>query len=214
MPELPEVEIMRCNVERWTTGRRLLRFVSEDPKLDGLSIQPGPVHGVYRRGKALVWVIDRQAILIHFRMTGKMVQWSPNRRYCRAKFEMSEGMTLAFLDQRRFAEIHVMSITDIDDYFLEKGWGPEPWPTPLSAEWWENRSGSLNMPLKPALMRADRVAGIGNILASEICHAAGILPQRKCRALTTNEWTSISKVVVPLIDRVIQNEFGPEISYA
>jgi len=213
MPELPEVEIMRRNVDAWGAGRHLVRFVPKDPKWQDLVVPPGPIRGTFRRGKALVWNIGDHSLLLHFRMTGKIVQWHEERRYTRACFELSDGMTLAFVDQRRFADLLVMSPVELQRYLEGKKWGPEPWPDPLPPEWWVNRFGNLKMAVKPALMRADCVVGIGNILASEICHAAGVHPERRCSTLTSEDWLRLSGCVVPLIDRVIDTESGPEIAY-
>ena len=70
MPELPEVEIMTSNIRRWTLGHKLM-------KVEGIpfpkTLLGSSVKQVYRRGKYCILDLEQYSLLVHFRMTGKML---------------------------------------------------------------------------------------------------------------------------------------------
>ena len=91
--------------------------------------------------------------------------------------------------------------------------GPEPWPGVRSAAFWEAQLGSIRSPVKVALMRQDRVAGLGNIAASEILWRAGVSPMLEARQLSTAQWAAVARAVPAFIDDTIERESGDEIAY-
>ena len=134
MPELPEVEIMARNLHRWMAGRRVLQIDVLDEKFDGGVIrraEGGEVLRVYRRAKyAVIVFLDRQVLVLHYRMTGKTIQDPKGTRHARLRWVLDRGPPVVFEDPRRFGTCDWMMQDDLHTYFLGKGVGPEPWPEP------------------------------------------------------------------------------------
>ena len=220
MPELPEVEIMTRNAQQWGCGKTLVRAERVDAALLAQDIPLGGALGVpWRRGKYLCQPIDGAGVLVlHFRMTGKLireVETGALRPHARLRLWLSDGSVLSFVDTRRLGCAWRLPDAAAVERLLsvEVGLGPEPWPEARDGAWWAARLGDLRTALKPALMRQERVAGLGNIAAAEICWRAGLDPQRPASGLTGAEWDAVAAAVPAFVAHVLAEESGPEIAY-
>jgi len=219
MPELSEVEIMTRNVERWVGGRSLVGLVDVDQGLFGSDQQrasacalKGVAFGrVWRRGKYLCVEIDDGVLVIHCRMAGKVVRSAGPRRYTRARLVVDDGVEVLLVDSRRLSNAWFMRRERVNELFEKLG--PEPWPMKRDGMWWKQRLAGLSGAIKPALMRQDRVAGVGNILATEICFVARVDPRSPVPTISEVQWGRLAEAVHQCIDSVIENESGPEIMY-
>jgi len=188
MPELPEVETIARQLAPHLEGRRVVRVEILDPRLaldtDGLS--GTSVKRVLRVGKRLVLELETGPCLrIDLRMTGRLT-WSPTGadfelKRLRAVISLEDG-NLLFHDIRRLGEVRLCeSLCDA------KPAGAEPFDPALTLEIFSNLIAGCRQPLKVWLLRQDRLAGIGNIYASEIPFAAGLRPDRPVSGLTPGE---------------------------
>jgi len=232
MPELPEVEIMTRNLATWAHGRRILGLRLTDPRLDkgGLadwwerraSGRPRVLH-LHRRAKYTVVQVGedgvQEVILLHYRMTGRVVAEAPDQRKGQRlvfAFEPEVGRPdhVIFDDPRRLGTAEVLSPEAFDLWRQpSKRMGPEPWPMPRDAGFWRSRLGSARGAVKPALMDQARVAGLGNIAASEILWRAGIDPRAGAHTLSDAQWARLSQAVPAFIQDTLDRESGDEIAY-
>jgi formamidopyrimidine-DNA glycosylase len=223
MPELPEVEIMCRNLRRWASGRRLLRVERVDPRLpvelDALA--GGTVEAVGRRGKlALIHVVgrEREVVLLHFRMSGKLVREDQpaaggRRRKVRLRLVL-EGpgpASLVLDDSRCLAQAEVLPAAELPAELERRGLGPEPWPDRHVAAWWQGRFAGAQGAIKSVLLQQHRVAGLGNIAASEVLFDARISPFTPVPRLDAAAWTRLAAAVPDFVDRVLATESGDEI---
>lgn len=219
MPELPEVEIARQNLARWTAGRRLSWVEVTDPLLlrDAGGPPPEALVGAtlaepVRRGKHLLLPSPAGELLLHFRMTGKLVPDRPGGR-TRLRLGLDDGRVLAFKDSRRLGEARVFAPGGASAWLAGVGLGDEPWPDRHPGAWWSARLGDLAAPLKPAMMRQDRVAGLGNIAAAEICWRARLDPRAPARAVDAAGWERLAEAAWRFLHETIAAEQGDEVHY-
>ena len=228
MPELPEVEVMCRNLSRWAVGRVLERVDVIDQRVDSGGVQDWAriaagrsVARVWRRGKYAVLELDgaENALILHFRMTGKVVAAHPSdRRAVRLvlRFQPTPERPdcVVFDDARRLGNAWAVASDRLASWFdTERSLGPEPWPEPRAATFWATQLSTIRSPIKVALMRQDRVAGLGNIAASEILWRAGIAPTRRPGTLDDAQWVRIARAVPEFITETIEQEGGEEIAY-
>lgn len=216
MPELPEVEIMTRNVRQWCAGRQLVRAEVLDPRLGiALSdVEGQPIGPAWRRGKYLCLPIGEDVLVLHFRMTGKaVIEAEGPRKYARLRLHLDAGPPLVMVDTRRLGRVWRMPAEAVERFFEAVPLGPEPWPEVRSGVWWQARLAGLRGALKGSLMRQDRVAGLGNIAASEICFRAGIDPRTPTPALSEGDWAAVAEAVPAFVEHVLAEESGPEIAY-
>lgn len=219
MPELPEVEIMCRNLQRWAAGRWVRALEVRDPRvLRGAPeawthLEGARIDDVQRRAKWMLIGTDRGVVCVHFRMTGKVVRTEVTRASTRVSLVLDNGERVSFVDPRCLGEWHWHPDATLATVAAGLDLGPEPFPTPRSGAWWAERFRGVRGPIKPALLDGRRVAGLGNILASELCYRAHVHPATPVPALSTEAWDAIAASVVPLIDEVLHAESGDEIAF-
>jgi formamidopyrimidine-DNA glycosylase len=103
--------------------------------------------------------------------------------YARANFQLSNGIQLVFIDQRRLG---VMWLVENGDAIVGK-LGPEPLDESFTSGILGQRLSQHHIPIKAALVDQSVIAGIGNMYADEALFAAQIHPLRKANSLTAEE---------------------------
>ncbi len=192
MPELPEVEWMARGLRARAEGRVLETLQVLDTKLTGLTgLEGRTLKKVERRGKTLVLRMGKEALLLHPRMTGRLV-WSEDPR-ARLVFRFQGAEGVSFVDPRRFGTVTRLPTGKVKGYFRDKNLGPEPWPIERNGAWWGRHMGKTRSPLKVAMLRQDLVAGLGNIAGSEICWRAGVHPAIPAKNLTRAQWDDVAR---------------------
>src|ERR1700755_1604752 len=138
MPELPEVESVRRQLEPALVGRRFEHVRIDDPRLVrpyepaevAAELEGERVAELGRRGKDLVVRFESgRVLLIHLRMTGSLLhapggslQDDPHRR---AVVTLDDGSDVAYRDVRRFGPWLLLEPSEVDTYIDTKV-GQEP----------------------------------------------------------------------------------------
>ncbi|MGH2981829.1 MAG: bifunctional DNA-formamidopyrimidine glycosylase/DNA-(apurinic or apyrimidinic site) lyase [Solirubrobacterales bacterium] len=199
MPELPEVETIRRQLEPELRGSRIESLEVLDPRWTRPA-EPGAVErgvsgrsiaALRRRGKYLLMDLDRGLTLVmHLRMTGNLllieggdlvaaVDESDFRLvedpYLRARFSLEDGRELRFSDARRFGEAFLLPTEGVDDRFAGR-LGVEPFSEGFTAEEIERLAAGRRAPLKSFLLDQSAIAGVGNIYADEALWRAELHP--------------------------------------
>jgi formamidopyrimidine-DNA glycosylase len=211
MPELPEVETVARQLAPLLTGRDVRRLRILDPRLRNGRTPPVAgrrIRQVRRSGKrVLVGFSARRNdsglwLAVHLRMTGRL-QWVADRTptastSVRARFDLDRGKLL-FLDTRRFGTF--------DWYSSEAAAAPagvEPLSTALNKRSLRKLIAGSRSPVKPWLLRQDRIVGLGNIYASEILHRARISPLRNAGSLEDRELGRLLRATKTVLRRAIE----------
>jgi formamidopyrimidine-DNA glycosylase len=200
MPELPEVETIRRELSPLLEGRRILelRVTKPDILLAGARvsdfrsrIRGARISVVARRGKWLLFRLDDQVLVSQLRMTGRFaVGPGPmppveDFRHVAAEFDFDDGQTLFYDDVRRLGGF--LLLTPDEWTRQEARFGPEPLAPGFRSRDLDRVIRRGRLPVKNALMDQSRLAGVGNIYASEALHAAMIDPGRAAETLTDGE---------------------------
>ena len=200
MPELPEVETIRRDLDPELTGRIVTKVTIYKPDIvlppgdpDSLRrrIRGRRIAGVARRAKYLLILLEDGLILqVQLRMSGRFAlgreRPDPGEfRHIAAELELDDGRTLYYDDVRRLGGFRLL---DREEWEREEArLGPEPLESGYGAAALGRALKTTRAPVKNALMNQRRVAGIGNIYASEALHRAGVDPRRPGRELEADE---------------------------
>lgn len=186
MPELPEVEVTRRGIEPPLAGRKLTAATLRVPslryplptrlveRLGGSTLQ-----AVRRRGKYLLFEFAAGHLLLHLGMSGSLRLLPPDEpagKHDHVDLVFGD-VALRFHDPRRFGALLWVE-GDPEEHPLLAGLGIEPLGRSFTAERLAALLGGRRTAIKPALMDARLVVGIGNIYASESLFLAGIDPRR------------------------------------
>jgi formamidopyrimidine-DNA glycosylase len=187
MPELPEVETIKNDLQKAISGKKIVRVNIHNPKvirepgavtfkreLEGLSIKH-----ILRRGKLLVLELSNGKFLtVHLKMTGQLVIPGGGKS-SRVAFVLDGGMILDFNDQRLFGELRIVSDWQKLDFVQRLG--PEPFDLTFAV--FKDMLLKRKTEIKPLLLKQSFIAGIGNIYAAEILFRARINPQESAQSL-------------------------------
>ena len=187
MPELPEVESTRRDLEREVVGctiahvevrdRRLRWPVPVDlpRKLTGRAIR-----SVGRRAKYLLMEVGNGTALVHLGMSGSLRLFDAPaipRRHDHIEIILHDGRCVRYHDPRRFG-CWLWTECDPLRHRLLVHLGPEPLESEFDGAWLHARLRGRTAPIKNLLMNSRIVAGVGNIYANEALYVAGIDPRR------------------------------------
>jgi len=220
VPELPEVETMVRGIRPHVEGRVLRRLeacpnscrpLSMTPSLDQ---QVGQSRGqrvveVKRRAKRIVLRLENSlAFVIEPRMTGLLLLADPpDREHLRLVWRLSEGAgsgDLWFWDRRGLGTVSLLSPEQLERRLGPGKLGPDA--LEMTTENWLAFCRSTSRAIKVALLDQAKVAGIGNLYASEILHLCGIDPRRRASGLTRREILELGEATRMVLLEAIQYE--------
>ncbi|MDT8340215.1 MAG: bifunctional DNA-formamidopyrimidine glycosylase/DNA-(apurinic or apyrimidinic site) lyase [Longimicrobiales bacterium] len=218
MPELPEAETLVRGLHPLLAGHRITRVRVHHA--DVLHVAPHRfrrqlagrrITGVGRRGKKVVLSLDggEARLVVSLGMTGRLVprgfaDTDPSRpTHPAVTLTLDEGRGLVFHDPRRFGSLELLTAGEWAS--RSRTMGPEP----LARGWgWAALHAALSgsrTPVRNWLLDQRRVAGVGNIYASEACFRAGIHPARPAREVAPGEARRLHRVLRAVLREAIAN---------
>jgi formamidopyrimidine-DNA glycosylase len=222
MPELPEVEIARRNLERWFKGRRVVRAeadatrVFRGAELARFQKLTGRVKALERKGKYLLITLEGgHGLMAHLGMTGKFVRRKDGEfvPHSRARFHLDDGHVVHFSDPRLFGRMEPVPAEGLWELPAVKALGRDPLNEGLTGPQLQEAVGDSKQDLKVALMDQGRVAGLGNIHAAEALFRAGLHPALKPATLTPDDWKRLARGIHAAFDFAFQEQEGEDITY-
>ncbi len=203
MPELPEVETIKRQLNRLIVGKEFGEVKIFSPKVSNFSenkfreIAVGAeIIKISRRAKILIIGLDNGwTMLVHLKMTGQLIYRPsarnsrlPENKHARAAFYFIGGSELLFNDSRKFGYIKLLKAKNLENFWAERKFGPEALDKKFDA-------GKLKkifvvrpkMKIKQFLIDQKNIAGIGNIYSDEILFFAGVHPCRQAGSLSSAE---------------------------
>lgn len=214
MPELPEVETVAEDLRKallvgltfndvkilWNRSIAIPSATDFTKRIKGQKIVK-----IARRGKYLLLHLSEDVLLVHLRMTGKLLLKNdkvPHSSYERVIFYLNDGRQLRFEDTRKFGKCYLVSqAADVIGKL-----GPEPLETNFPDEQWVKALKSKKRLIKPLLLDQSFIAGLGNIYVDEALWEAKIHPKRLSNTLSSHESSALSKAIVNVLNKGISSQ--------
>ena len=216
MPELPEVETiartLRTGGPTSPLPERVIQSVTlnwprhvdrPSPEVFSRQIRGRRIRAVERRGKYLVFPLDKGTMLIHLRMSGDLtMRHSQDERspYEHTIFHLDQNSELRFRDSRKFGRIYLVQ----DPQEILGKLGPEPLSPEFTPQILAKRLASHRRQIKPLLLDQSFVAGLGNIYTDEALHLARIHPLRRSDSLSTKDILSLHEAIQKVLREGLQ----------
>ncbi len=194
MPELPEAEVVRRQLQHVLTGAVIERLWigRTDIVRRGLASRAwfarARIVGVQRHGKSIAVVCERGAetrvALVELGMTGLLLfapEAVPSARHVHLVMHIAGGPPLRYWNARRFGGVYFLD-REAWRAYCRRRFGPDP--LTMTEEAFTTLVASGRGRVKPLLMQQRRIAGIGNIYANESLFRAGIHPHAVGRRLS------------------------------
>ena len=196
VPELPEVELVRRELQPVMTGARIERVRLNRPDLRipfpprfGARLQGRTVVELTRRAKYLLAALSsRETLLMHLGMSGSFrveLDAAVPNRHDHVVLHLSSGATVLFNDPRRFGLMDLIPAGQLSSHPTLSTLGPEPLSPEFDAAALARACAGRKTSLKVALLDQRVVAGLGNIYVSEALHLARLAPQRQASTIAT-----------------------------
>lgn len=205
MPELPEVETIRRELNQVLPGKKITGCFIIRPDIIGY---PSPalfrrrligrqIFRVDRRAKYLVLRLDQESSLIfHLRLSGAL-RYTKNRkenvRHGRLILRLGSD-NLIFSEPRVLGRAYLIESNNLPSCL--KGFNRlsyEPLVRKFNAAYLHNRIKHRQAPIKNLLLDQSICAGTGNIYADEALFRAGIRPDRRAGTLNHAEIVRLVK---------------------
>lgn len=217
MPELPEVETVRRMLAEQIPGRTIARAQVSQHRLRTASLAdlPGQLEGQVfanprRTGKFLFLDLAAPATLLsHLGMSGRWLFWKRGATrdetlaHLHLRMEFTDGAALWYQDTRRFGMLRVVSLRDLARDPSVQRLGPDPLVARPDGAALHAMARGARVAVKVFLLDQRRLAGIGNIYASEILHRACVDPRRRAGLLTLAQWEAIAAETVAVLEAAI-----------
>ncbi len=197
MPELPEVEVIVSALATTVVGKVITGVeILRQSVIDQESLIPIKERlvghsfcSISRRGKFIIFSVDNgERLLLHLRMSGYLC-WvgaaSPLKKETRVVFYFIDGNKLLFNDLRALGRMRWLPAAETATELARLG--VEPLSAAFSQHYLTEKLLRSRLQIKDFLLAQDKIAGIGNIYASEILFASGIHPQRRGDTLKKTE---------------------------
>jgi formamidopyrimidine-DNA glycosylase len=213
MPELPEVETVVRQLAELLPGRRIRNvdvihsdLLRESPTSFRRALLGSTIESVGRRGKNILLVLAPPGMLVvNLGMTGQLLFFPPTTSnstegveprpsseateeppsHLALAFKLEPSGRLLYSDTRRFGSFRRFNPAEWEGESARLG--PEPLSTELTPGVFHRRLAASGSPIRSWLLDQTRIAGIGNIYASESLFRAGIHPKRPARSLGPKE---------------------------
>ncbi len=198
MPELPEIETVKLQLQKVLLGQKLIAVNILTPKIvqDKLEELVGKeVLGIRRLGKVLLIDFGKDLALgFHFKMTGQLIYDDGKTRIAGghpsedfvAKLPNSHTRVVFEFDHSKlfFNDMRMFGWVQINPKFVES-LGPEPFE--MSADKFVENVKNVRRPIKVAIMDQSLISGVGNIYANDALWEAKINPSTLANKLSTDE---------------------------
>lgn len=213
MPELPEVEtIVRELQESQLIGAKIADvMVYWDRSIARLAVKDfcaelinQTILQISRRGKFIVFTLSRNILLIHLRMTGKIVMSHDGKvslSHERVRLRLDDDRYIHFEDQRKFGKWYLETSPALTLAKL----GLEPLSDEFTLKSFQLMLQKSSLPIKPFLLNQKYIVGIGNIYADEALWLAKIHPLQKANKLTLQQIKALHKAIPVILQQGIAN---------
>ena len=228
MPELPEVETIRFQLEKYIVGSVIKEIEVKNKKydIDSEQVLGKKIIGVRRFAKQLsIDLENNYSIMIHVKMTGQLVYEGEKLKKSKSQklsskvigglggkhthliFHLDDG-DLYYNDVRQFGWIKVVKNEELKAIVF----APEPLKD-LTAEHFIDLLSKSKRNIKVMLMDQSKIGGVGNIYANDALWLSKISPKRMSNSLTSQEATLLFKSIETVLKAGLKYGGASELAF-
>ena len=217
MPELPEVETIRRELEPLISGKTFAEPIIHVPSTIAYpapeefasTLEGRTVRDTGRRGKYLFINLDRGILAVHLRMTGNLLyaerELSQEERFLRISLPFNDGSALLYSDMRRFGRLWLVADQDELQSIVLKNIGPDILNQVDLNKFLELLGNRERSRLKALLLDQGFAAGMGNIYTDECLFRCGFNPNRQASSLSRTEAEELYEAVRAVLAEGIEH---------
>ena len=219
--ELPEVEVMRRDLEKEVVGKRIAR-AEVRPQRGAMRIirrharrkefadrlASRKITKVDRKGKyLLIFLDDGDVLIVHFGMSGQFVRGTKRQQlpqHTHVVIDFQQGGDLRYIDPRTFGEMFVAAADELGKVRELDHIAIDPLEDTFTWQEFGVQLGRRAAKLKPLLMDQKFVSGLGNIYSDEVLFAAGLRHDRMSDSLSSQEVRRLYRAMREVVQDAIR----------
>jgi len=219
--ELPEVEVVRRDLEKDIVGRKIKAVEVKPSKNAKRAIRrhkmrkdfTDPLTGrkiarVERRGKYVLVHLDSDNVMVvHFGMSGQFVRGTKRQAlppHTHVVFTFQQGGDLRFIDPRTFGELFVTHVDELGKVEELSHIAIDPLENTFTWPAFGEAMAQRKAKLKTLLMDQKFMSGIGNIYSDETIFAAGLRYDRMSDTLSSQEVRRLYRAIQEVLQDAIR----------
>lgn len=216
MPELPEVETIKETLKQLVVGKQIKEtevywpnIIKEPDDKEEFKqlLENQTIHHLTRRGKFILFHLDRYVLVSHLRMEGKYMvvpEQEPVQKHTHVVFRFTNGEELRYKDVRKFGTMHLFPKGKEMLHKPLVQLGADPFDEGFTFTYLYQKLNKTDRFIKTVLLDQTVVAGIGNIYADEILFQAEVHPLRRASKLTKEEIKRIQSAVISILSEAVK----------
>ncbi len=229
MPELPEVETIRSQLQKLIVGKKISKVDVSLPKMVKLPLNKfrqivvgAKIKNISRRAKILIFELSNGwSSLIHLKLSGRLIfrkkrenLQTEDTKWNHLIYYFNDGSRLFHNDLRQFGYVKLIKTGELNGFFKKEKFGPEP----LKADFTFLRFLAIlkqkpKAKIKQFLMDQQNISGIGNIYSDEILFFARVHPLRKVGELKKLETKKVFKGIKKILPEALKYKGSSENDY-
>ncbi len=216
MPELPEVEVIRREMELLVKGKTIREVEVIFPGIIGYPetekfvqlIENKRIEKLFRQGKYLAFHLqDDLRLIVHLRMTGVLACFKKDSlvpsKHLHIWFLLESDDVICYFDQRKFGRMWLLQtgeeLTGIDCL------GPDWWNDATLELFKEGLASRGKTRIKTLLLDQSFFSGLGNIYVDESLYRSRIHPATIARELSEGKKLELYQSIKELLQKGIEH---------
>lgn len=217
MPELPEVEVLRRDLDKEASGKKIKsvevfdeRSLKKNPSAKAFiqALEGKKITSVSRTGKWLDLTLDKaDHLVIHLGMSGQLLRSTPkigDPDHLKVRITFTQGGALLFVDPRIFGEMAVLTSEEFLATEEIQDLGLDALDQPISWAEFGRMLMARRTKLKSLLMDQKFLAGLGNIYSDEVLFNAGLMHDRVSNSLSAQEVRRLYRGIIEVLQEAVK----------
>ncbi len=219
--ELPEVEVLRRDLEKDVVGRKVataevrptknaMRIIRRHARRRDFTsrLEGRKFTRAERRGKYVLLHLDSGDVLVvHFGMSGRFLRGNkrvPVAQHTHVVITFQQGGDLRFVDPRSFGELFVAGPDEVGKVRELDHIAIDPLDQVFTWQTFQRLLAERRAKLKPLLMDQGFISGLGNIYSDEVLFQAGLRHDRMSDSLSAQEVRRLYRAIQEVLQEAIR----------
>ncbi|HEU4481331.1 MAG TPA: DNA-formamidopyrimidine glycosylase family protein, partial [Actinomycetota bacterium] len=221
MPELPEVEVIRRDLEKEIVGRRI-KEVEIRPGTNAMKVvrrhcrrkefqdllEGVKVESVARLGKKILFDLDNEHVMVvDLGPAGQLLKTSASDElapHTHVVLSFTIGGQMRFVDPLKEGEIFVTPKEGIDELEGFRGFTIDPLEQQVAWQQFSQLVEDRDIPMKQLLMDESFIVGLGDIYSDEILFTSGIRHDRSSKTLSSQDVRRLYRALVEILQDAVK----------
>lgn len=222
MPALPEIEVVRRDLEREVVGRRV-KEAQVRPGSNAMKIIKGhgrrkeftdllvgaKIDGVFRvGGRLLLLQLDTGKILVvRLNDSGQLLKTSASEElmpHTHVLVDFTIGGQLRIVDPAHTSEVSILDRDELDGLEGWRSFTIDPLETPLAWQHFSTLLQDRHEALKDLLIDEGFIVGLGDIYSDEILFAAGLRYDRPSHRLSSQDVRRLYRALMEILQEAVK----------